>query len=67
MFLETVTFLGDDVLVAIKRIKYVRLSGGNDGHTIKIIGDDFEFEEYFKEHEQMCLRYKYIKSILKVK
>ena len=64
-FLETITFLGNDALVPIDRIKYINLSY-NDGYRIKITSDDGDWEECFgKDQEKANKRYEMIKKIIK--
>ncbi len=66
-FLETITFLLDDVLVPIDRIKYIN-SSYKSGYRIKITSDDGEWEECFGEElEKLLIRYEQIKKIIGAK
>lgn len=68
-FLETITALGNDVLVAVDRIKYIYCTYGNNGWEIHIKGDDDQSEwvEHFeKNDEKFNFRYKMIKDLLGV-
>jgi hypothetical protein len=66
-FLETITFLGNEALVPINRIKYVNFLYG-DKTSIKIVSDDGDWEEHFgHEEEKAIARYEEIKKILKGK
>jgi len=66
-FLETITFMGNDVLIPIDRIKSVNLHGLK-GYSIKITSDDGEYEECFADdREKWLLRYEMIKKIIGAK
>lgn len=65
MFLETVTFMDNDALIPINRIKYVNTGFGKDLHKITITSDaDIQHEEYFRTIEELRVRYDKIKEIL---
>lgn len=68
-FLETVTFMGNDVLIPIDRIKYINMSSNENGFVIKITSDDGEWDEnfYIKEEIKAKKRYKMLKEIIKAK
>lgn len=67
MFLETITWMNNDVLVPINRIKHLTLSYKKDWE-IRIVTDDGDWEEHFDEYEDKARkRYEMIKSILKAK
>lgn len=68
-FLETITFMGNDALVPIDRIKYINMCADGDGYKIKIHSDDGEWAECFykSESEKANKRYKMIKEILGAK
>jgi len=63
-FLETITNLGNDVLVPIDRIKYINLSYVN-GWRIIITSDDGDWEECFDNSiSDASERYRKIKEII---
>ncbi len=64
-FLETITFIGDTILIPIDRIKYICIKY-TTGWEIKIIGDDkIELSEHFQKNEEKATkRYEEIKKIL---
>jgi hypothetical protein len=65
-FLETITALGNDVLVPINRIKYVYTGHDGENYCIKIASDDGDWVENFGEDEaKMNARYNFIKHYLK--
>ncbi len=67
-FLETITFLGDNILVPINRIRYIYIRHIK-GWEIHIIGDnDIDLSEHFGEDNQkLNKRYEEIKKIIKAK
>ncbi len=67
LFLESITFLGNDVLVPIDKITSIIFGCGEDGYKINIKGGDFfEFEEFFGRDEQKAnKRYEMIKKIVR--
>ncbi len=67
MFLETITFFGNVVLVPINRIKYINATYEDETYRIKIVSDDGDWEEYYGNDEiNYNLRYENIKEILGV-
>ncbi len=68
MFLETITFLGNDVLVPISKIECVTYKATDNGYQICIKGQgEWEWQENFDSIEPANERYKMIKQILKAK
>jgi len=67
-FLETITFLGDTILIPINRIRYISIGYKTDW-VIRIIGDnDMELSEHFGEDEDKAFqRCEAIKKIIKAK
>lgn len=66
-FLETITFLGNDVLVPIKRIEYIMFRINENGsYEISIKGrGKYEWFEHFGEDEKKAnARYEMIKGIV---
>ncbi len=68
-FLETITFMGNDVLVPVDRIQYIMARCGEKGWEISIKGEgEFEWVEHFGDDDKKMLkRYNMIKHILEVK
>lgn len=67
MFLETITFMGNEILVAISRIKcvYITRKEGWEIHIIEV--DDNKFVECFgDDDEKLDKRYEQIKKLLGV-
>jgi hypothetical protein len=65
MFIESVTFFGNDVLIPIDRIKYITCGYYEKSYQIKIVSDDGEWGECFGENEdKMKARYEQIKKII---
>lgn len=65
-FLETITWLGNDVLVPIDRIKYINKTASENGIEIIIKSDDGEWIECFgKDSVKAHKRYKMIQKIVK--
>jgi hypothetical protein len=69
MFLETVTYRGDAVLIPINRIRHIVArydSAHSEGYyVIKIVTDSGEFEECFGEDlEIYSKRFEQIKSMI---
>lgn len=70
MFLETITFVGNDALVPVDKIKHINRGYYENGYQIKIksIYEDAEWVECFGEDEKKCdERYRQIKKILEVR
>ncbi len=63
-FLETITFLGNDALVPIDKIKYINTSYSDKSYKISITGYDGDWVECFDDEEKMQKRYKMIKRII---
>lgn len=65
-FLETITFLGDNILIPINRISYISFKYTN-GWEIHIVGDnDMSLSEHFGENENKATRrFEQIKNIIK--
>lgn len=65
MFLETITFLGDDCLLRIDDIECVFVSATQDSYQINIMmyGGD-KHTEGFSDNEKLNTRYQEIKEIL---
>lgn len=64
-FLETITAMGDDILIPIDKIKFISFRY-ETGWTINIIGyDDIELSEHFGDNEEKATkRYEMIKKII---
>jgi len=63
-FLETITFMGNDALVPIDRIKWINFTY-IDGWRIKIVSDDGDWEECFgDDDDKASKRYVMIKRII---
>ena len=70
MFLETVTFMGNDILIRIDHIKCVYITYSDGSHKIVIKMDDENKNEYiecFQCEDKLVARYQEIKSILNSK
>jgi len=69
MFLETITFLGNDVLIPINRIEYIMLNINEKGtYVITIKGEGkYEWVEHFSNNKLALERYDQIKNIIKAK
>lgn len=66
-FLESITFLGKDVLIPIDRIKYITF-GSKGGYEIEIVSDDGEWHECFRDDlAKAFARYEAIKKLLNVR
>lgn len=67
-FLETITGLGNDVLVPISKIELIWCTYGANGWEIHIKGQEqYEWVEHFgKESERFNRRYEMIKYLLDV-
>ncbi len=65
-FLETLTFLGNDILIPIDRIEYIVWRVNEKGcHEINIKGEGkFEWVEIFDTREKAEVRYNMIKKII---
>ena len=67
-FLETITFLGNEALIPIDKIKYINLSATERGYVIRITGYDGDWEEHYSNSDsdvKKCeLRFKMIKKII---
>ncbi len=63
-FLETLTWLGNDVLIPINRIKHITRTASGDGWMIKIATDDGDLEECYKDFDLVTKRYMEIKRLL---
>jgi hypothetical protein len=64
-FLETITFMGGDILIAISDIKCVYISYKGKSHVIVIkCFSETETEEHFDDENAMANRYQQIKKIL---
>lgn len=68
-FLETVTFLGNDVLVPINSIRCITCRIGERGsYQIAITGEgEWEWVEHFEDSKKCDIRYKMIKEIIGAK
>ena len=68
MFLETITFLGNDMLIPIGDIQciYTGYNGRSYKITIKCFSGS-ETEENFDDGDKMLARYKQLRTILKAK
>ena len=66
MFLETITVVGNDVLVPLNRIKFIYCTCDNIGYKIHIVGDDGDWIECFEDVDKQDKRYTEIKNALKV-
>jgi len=65
-FIETITFMGNDVLVPIKKIEYIMMRANEKGYEITIKGrHEFEWVEHFADHKKALVRYKMIMKIIK--
>jgi hypothetical protein len=63
-FLETITFMGNDALVPIDRIKYINLRY-TTGYEISIVSDDGDWIECFdKDGDKASKRFDQIKQII---
>ena len=67
MFLETITFLGNDALIPIEKIKYINTGYSERSYKIIITGYDGDWVECFDTDEKMKIRYEMIKKIIKAK
>lgn len=63
-FLQSITTMGNDVLIPINRIKYVNLISSEEVYEIRITGDDGCWIEFFNEGTLATYRYHEIKRIL---
>lgn len=65
-FLETVTFLGDNILIPVNRIKFISLRYVKDWE-IHIVGDEeMDLSEHFGDDEEKATkRWEQIKKIIK--
>ncbi len=66
MFLETITFFGNDVLVPISKIELIWITHDENGGEIHIKGEGkLEWVEFFgKDDEKLNARYEQIKKIV---
>lgn len=67
-FLETITAMGESMLVPVDKINYILIRHKDNGWQIKIDGGDlFECVEHFgNDDEKLDNRYRMIKYILKI-
>lgn len=68
LFLESITFFGNDFLVPINKITSITFSCEENGYKINIKGGEFfEIEEHFcrDEKKKANNRYKMIKKIVR--
>jgi len=65
MFLETITALGNDVLVPINRIKFV-FCVYREYWELHIVSDDGDWAECFDNTDDLDKRYRKIKKLLKI-
>ncbi|MFI5405446.1 MAG: hypothetical protein ACHQ1D_02915 [Nitrososphaerales archaeon] len=64
-FLETITFLNNDALVPVDRIKHINYSLSEDGYRITITSDDGSWIECFDQNKEKAnKRYEMIKGII---
>jgi hypothetical protein len=65
-FLETISSLGDNILIPIDRIQYIAIRYSTGGWEIHIVGDnDMDISECFgKDDDKLNKRYEMIKSII---
>lgn len=67
-FLESITFMGNDVLIPIKKIEYITLRQNNSNYEILIKGQgEYGWEEHFKDEKKALKRYNMIKEIVEAK
>lgn len=68
-FLESITFFGNDILIPIDRIKWIRSEYVDQAWQIKIFAEDeIDLVEYFgNDEDKLKKRYEQIKNILKAK
>ena len=67
VFLETITAMGESMLVPISSIQFILIRHREDGWAIKIQGEYFECMEYFgDDEERLDKRYQMIKKLLGV-
>ncbi len=68
-FLETITFLGNDVLIPIHKIEYIMFKITDRGsYEINIKGKGkYEWSEFFDDEKKAEKRYNMIKEILEAK
>lgn len=64
MFLETITGFGDNILVPINKINFVKWKATSSGSEINIAGEDFDLVECFTEEKKAQKRYDMIKKII---
>lgn len=70
MFLETITAIGNDILIPINRIQFIYLFTNkipgkeNLEIGIKIVGDNGYWEELFNDETKRAERYKELKNIV---
>lgn len=67
MFLESITFTGNDVLIPIDRIKYINYGYYENSFQIKIYSDDGDWIECFDDDKKAQIRYQQIKNIVGAK
>lgn len=65
MFLESITFLGNDAIIPIDKIKYINTSYSDKSYKITITGYDGDWVECFPDEEKMRVRYDKIKKIIR--
>lgn len=67
-FLESITWLENDVLIPIDRIKFINRTFEGSSLVIKIVSDDGSWEEHFGQDEEKCeKRYRQIIHIIRAK
>ena len=67
-FLETITFMGNDILIAISDIKCIYLTYVDKSHKIVIkCFSETETEENFSDGDKAVIRYQQIKDIIGAK
>jgi hypothetical protein len=68
-FLESITWLDNDVLIPIANIQHIVMKAkDNGGYQITIKGQgELEWEEHFKNEKDARTRYEMIKEIIEAK
>jgi len=68
-FLESITWLGNDVLIPIANIEHIIMKAKDDeGYQIIITGQGkLGWEEHFKNEKEARKRYEIIKEIIEAK
>ena len=65
MFLKTIRFVGDDLLIRISHIKFIYTKGTQNGSQIVIVTEDNQtYTEGFTDDKKLSTRYNQIKEII---